>query len=77
MENHIPQAVINRAELFFESKTKYSIILLGEYKNKTAYYVSYGASNIERSCGSPVVILYDSTSCEIAIDSFKVLDYFR
>lgn len=42
MENHIPQAVINRAELFFESKTKYSIILLGEYKNKTAYYVSYG-----------------------------------
>ena len=73
MKNHIPQAVTDWAIRFFQSENKYKVILLGKYKGESAYYVYDDAM----FGGDPVVLLYNGAKCKIAINPFKVLDYFR
>ena len=73
MENHIPQAVINWVANFSNSDNRYKATLLGKYKGESVYYVY---SEVEEFGGIPIVLLYDGVKCKIAINPFKVLDYF-
>lgn len=78
MKNKTPQAVIDWVANFSKSKTRYEISLLGEFNRKTVYLVHEVGTDWDNggASGLPTVLLYDGSTCKVAIDPFKILDYF-
>ena len=72
MKNHIPQAVTDWVANYSNSDNRYKVYLLGKYKGESAYHVYENAT----FGGIPIVLLYDGVKCKIAINPFKILDYF-